>query len=158
MTATSVLRVLPVFLLTMASASQATAQTTSPTPEQQILRKIYRELVEINTTVSSGNCTEAAEAMGRHLLRAGLPESDIQVLVPAGATQKGNLVARYRGTGGKKSILLLAHLDVVEAKRADWERDPFQLVEENGYFYARGSFDDKAMAAILVANLVRYRA
>ena len=96
--------------------------------------------------------------MGRHLLRAGLPESDVQVLVPPGATQKGNLVARYRGTGGKKSILLLAHLDVVEAKRADWERDPFQLVEENGYFYARGSFDDKAMAAILVANLVRYRA
>jgi acetylornithine deacetylase/succinyl-diaminopimelate desuccinylase-like protein len=159
MTATSFLGVLlPIFLLTAAAVAPAAGQTTPPTPEQQVLRTIYRELVEINTTASSGNCTEAAEAMGRHLVRAGLSESDIQVLVPSGAGQKGNLVARYRGTGGKKPILLLAHLDVVEAKRADWERDPFQLVEENGYFYARGAFDDKAMAAILVANLVRYRA
>jgi acetylornithine deacetylase/succinyl-diaminopimelate desuccinylase-like protein len=158
MTPIAFVRLLPVALAILAAPVTASAQTEAPTLAQQSLRTIYRELVEINTTTSSGSCTEAAEAMGHHLLRAGLPEADVQVLVPPGAPKKGNLVARYRGTGGVgKPILLLAHLDVVEAKRTDWERDPFQLIEENGYFYARGAMDDKAMGAIFVANIVRYR-
>src|SRR6266704_3458185 len=130
----------------------------APTPAQQQLREIYKELVEINTTDSAGSCTAAAEAMAARLKAGGLPAQDVQVLVPPGGPKKGNLVARHRGTGAKKPVMLLGHLDVVEAKREDWERDPFKLVEENGYLYARGAFDDKAMAAVFVANLLRYRA
>ena len=121
------------------------------------LRDVYRELVEINTTDSSGSCTDAARAMGERLRKAGLADTDVQVLVPPGAPKKGNLVARLRGTGAKKPLLLLAHIDVVEAKREDWKRDPFKLVEEGGHFYARGAADDKAMAAAFVANLMRFQ-
>jgi acetylornithine deacetylase/succinyl-diaminopimelate desuccinylase-like protein len=135
----------------------AIAQTQSLTRTQQQLREIHKELVEINTTNSAGSCTEAAEAMAKRLRDVAIPAADVHVIVPPGATKKGNLVARYRGNGAKRPILLLAHLDVVEAKPEDWQRDPFQLIEENGYLYGRGSFDDKAMAAIFVANLVRYR-
>jgi acetylornithine deacetylase/succinyl-diaminopimelate desuccinylase-like protein len=133
------------------------AWSQSPTPAQRELREIYKELVEINTTDSVGSCTEAANALAARLKAAGLPAADVQVLVPAGAPKKGNLVARYRGTGAKKPIMLLGHLDVVEAKREDWQRDPFKLVEENGYFYARGASDDKSMVAVFAANLIRYR-
>jgi len=129
----------------------------SPTPAQQQLREIYKELIEIDTTDSAGSCTAAAEAMAARLKAGGLPAQDVQVIVPPGGPKKGNLVARYRGTGAKRPVMLLGHLDVVEAKRGDWERDPFKLVEENGYFYARGAADDKAMVAVFVANLVRYR-
>lgn len=127
------------------------------TPAQQQLREIYKELVEINTTDSAGSCTAAAEAMAVRLKAGGLPAPDVQIVVPPGGPKKGNLVARYRGTGAKKPIMLLGHLDVVEAKREDWQRDPFRLVEENGYFYARGAADDKAMVAVFIANLLRYR-
>ena len=133
------------------------APAIAQTPEQRELRDIYKELVEINTTDSVGSCTQAAEALKARLKAGGIPESDLQVLVPPGGPKKGNLVARYRGTGAKKPIMLLGHLDVVEAKREDWERDPFKLVEENGYFYARGASDDKSMVAVFVANLIRYR-
>ncbi|HEY6239675.1 MAG TPA: M20/M25/M40 family metallo-hydrolase, partial [Burkholderiales bacterium] len=129
----------------------------APAPAQQQLREIYKELVEINTTDSAGSCTAAAEAMAARLKAGGLPAQDVQVIAPPGGPKKGNLVARYRGTGAKKPVMLLGHLDVVEAKREDWQRDPFKLVEENGYFYARGAADDKAMVAVFVANLVRYR-
>src|SRR5215467_6318794 len=135
----------------------ASAYSQSPTPEQRELRDIYKELVEINTTDSVGSCTAAAEALAARLKAAGLPAQDVQVIVPPGGPKKGNLVARYRGTGAKKPIMLLGHLDVVEAKREDWQRDPFKLVEENGYFYARGASDDKSMVAVFTANLVRYR-
>ena len=128
-----------------------------PTPAQQQLRVIYRELLEINTTDSAGSCTAAAEAMSARLKAGGLLALDVRVIVPPGGPKKGNLVARYRGTGAKKAIMLLGHLDVVEAKREDWQRDPFKLVEENGYFYARGAADDKAMVAVFIANLIRYR-
>jgi len=108
-------------------------------------RELYRELVEINTTLSEGSCTAAAEAMAARLRGAGLPADAIEVLVPADQPKDGNLVARLEGREpGLDPILLLAHIDVVEAKRADWERDPFKLVEENGFFYARGASDDKA--------------
>ena len=137
-------------------ALRALAQS-APTPAQQQLREIYKELVEINTTDSAGSCTAAAEAMAARLKAGGLPAQDVQIIVPPGAPKKGNLVARYRGTGAKRPVMLLGHLDVVEAKREDWQRDPFKLVEENGYFYARGAADDKAMVAAFIANLVRYR-
>jgi acetylornithine deacetylase/succinyl-diaminopimelate desuccinylase-like protein len=121
-------------------------------------RATYQELVETNTTLSAGDCTRAAEAMSKRLLAAGYPAADVQVIVPEKFPRQGNLVAVLRGTEPKNpAILLLAHIDVVEAKREDWERDPFKLVEENGYFYARGSHDDKAMAAVFVDSLVRYR-
>src|SRR5258706_9749464 len=137
-------------------ALRALAQN-APTPAQPELREIYRELVETNTTDWAGSCTAAAEAMAARVKAGGLPAPDLQVIVPPGGPKKGNLVARYRGTGAKKPIMLLGHLDVVEAKREDWQRDPFRLVEENGYFYARGASDDKAMVAVFVANLIRYR-
>ena len=133
------------------------APAIAQTPEQRELRDIYKELVEINTTDSVGSCTQAAEALKARLKAGGIAESDLQVLVPPGGPKKGNLVARYRGTGAKKPLMLLGHLDVVEAKREDWERDPFKLVEENGYFYGRGASDDKSMVAVFVANLIRYR-
>src|SRR4051812_26132269 len=123
-------------------------------PDLQLFREIYKELVEINTTQSSGDTVRAAEAMAARLREAGLPAADIQVL--QSAPRKGNLVARLRGTGARKPILLLAHLDVVEAKREDWDFDPFKLQEVDGHFRGRGTIDDKAMAAIFVANLIRY--
>jgi len=140
-------------LLTLASAPSL-AQTT---PEQRELREIYKELIEINTTDSAGSCTQAAEALAARLKAGGFRDAEMQILVPPGAPKKGNLVARYKGTGARKPLMLLGHLDVVEAKREDWQRDPFKLVEENGYFYARGALDDKAMVAVFVANLIRYR-
>jgi acetylornithine deacetylase/succinyl-diaminopimelate desuccinylase-like protein len=126
-------------------------------PARALAREIYEQLVEINTTSSVGDNTAAAEAMAARLRAAGFPEADVRVMVPAGAPKKGNLVARLRGTGARRPLLLLAHLDVVEAKREDWPADPFVLREEGGYFYGRGTTDDKAMAAIFVANLIRYR-
>ena len=127
------------------------------TPPQQLLREIYQELVEINTTDSVGDNTRAARAMAARLKAGGFADADMQVLVPPDGPKKGNLVARLKGTGAKKPLLLLAHLDVVEAKREDWERDPFKLIEENGFFYARGASDDKAMAAVFVANMIRMK-
>ena len=127
------------------------------TAEQKLLREIYQELVEINTTDSAGDTTRASEAMAARLKAGGIPAADIKVIVPPDGPRKGNLVARLKGSGAKKPLLLLAHIDTVEAKREDWERDPFKLVEENGYFYARGAADDKAMAAALVANVIRMK-
>lgn len=128
----------------------ALAQNDSP---NQLARAIYKELIEINTTDSVGNTTEAAEAMAERLKAAGFPESDIQVLGPN--ARKGNLVARYRGNNRRKPLLLLAHLDVVEAPREDWSVDPFKLTEKDGYFYGRGTTDDKAMAAVWVTTFIR---
>ena len=129
------------------------AQTLSR--EQQLARGIFKELIEINTTDSKGNTTIAAEAMAKRLKDAGFPAADVLVLGPN--SRKGNLVARLHGTGAHKPILLLAHLDVVEANREDWSVDPFKFLEQDGYFYGRGTTDDKAMAAIFVANLIRYK-
>jgi acetylornithine deacetylase/succinyl-diaminopimelate desuccinylase-like protein len=118
---------------------------------------LYRELVETNTTLSSGSCTEAAQKMALRLQDAGMPASQMQVLAPNDRPRSGSLVAQYPGRDGKlEPILLLAHIDVVEARREDWQRDPFKLVEENGVFYARGSSDDKAMAAVFTDLLVRW--
>src|SRR5258708_4760589 len=138
-------------------ASLALRALAQPTPAQAHLREVQRGAGEINPTDSAGSCTAAAEAMAARLKAGGLPAQEVQVIVPPGGPKKGNLVARYRGTGTKRPVMLLGHLDVVEAKREDWQRDPFKLVEENGYFYARGAADDKAMVAAFIANLIRYR-
>ena len=118
---------------------------------------IYRELVEIRTVHPDGDNTAAARAMAKRLRDAGFDENDVEIIEPA--PRKGNLVARYRGTGELKPILLLAHIDVVEAKKEDWSDglEPFRLTERDGYYYGRGTLDDKAMAAIFVANAIRYR-
>lgn len=121
-----------------------------------LVRDIFRELIEINTTdTPAGDNTRAAEAMAERLRSAGFAESDVRVLGPH--PKKGNLVARYRGTGKRKPLLLLAHLDVVEALPEDWSVDPFKLLERDGYFYGRGSTDDKSMAAIWVATFIRFK-
>jgi len=125
------------------------------TPHQQLARDIFKELVEINTVTATGDTLIAAQAMAARLKAAGFTDADVRVLSPA--PRKGNLVARLRGTGVRKPILLLAHLDVVEAKPADWSVDPFKLLEKDGYFYGRGTGDDKFMAAAFVANLIRYK-
>ena len=125
------------------------------TPQQQLAFDIYKELVEINTVTETGDTARAADAMAARLIAAGFDSADVQVFKPA--PRKGNLVARLRGTGARKPILLLAHLDVVEARREDWSVDPFRLTEKDGYFYGRGSGDDKYMAATFVANLIRYK-
>jgi acetylornithine deacetylase/succinyl-diaminopimelate desuccinylase-like protein len=137
---------------------QANAQSAHPTADEAAFRALYKELIEINTTRSVGNCTRAAEAMRAHLLAAGYAAQDTQILAPPEAPNDGALIAVLRGSDKSvKPILLLAHIDVVEAKREDWTRDPFKLVEENGWFYARGADDDKSMAAIFTDSLVRYR-
>ena len=123
---------------------------------EQRFRALYKELVETNTTLSAGDCTLAAERMAAQLRAAGLPESDLHLFTAPDHPKEGGLVAVFPGREPKrKAILLLAHIDVVEAKREDWIRDPFTLVEENGNFYARGVRDDKAMASIWVDTLVR---
>jgi acetylornithine deacetylase/succinyl-diaminopimelate desuccinylase-like protein len=137
--------------------SVALAQTgsTGLSAEQRLAREIFQQLIEINTTDSVGDCTAAANAMAGRLKAAGFPEEDLKVLGPH--PRKGNLVARLRGTGARKPILLLAHLDVVEAKREDWSFDPFKFLEKDGYYYGRGTSDDKAMAAIFTANLIHFK-
>jgi acetylornithine deacetylase/succinyl-diaminopimelate desuccinylase-like protein len=134
------------------------AQAPPPRTGEAAFRELYKELIEINTTLSAGSCTAAAEAMSVRLKAAGLPAGDIQILVPPDRPKDGNLIATLRGQDRQaKPILMLAHIDVVEAKREDWERDPFKLIEENGWFYARGASDDKAMAAVFTDSLIRYQ-
>ena len=119
-------------------------------------RELLKELVEINTSDSARHTDIAARAMARHLVAAGLPESDVQVLELTPGIH--TLVARYRGRGrGTRPILLMAHLDVVDARREDWSVDPYTFLEKDGYYYARGSSDNKAGAAMLIANFIRYR-
>lgn len=139
-------------------AGPAMAQSPAPRPDQVEFRALYKELVETNTTLSAGSCTLAAERMAAHLKAAGLPDADLHLFTVPDHPKEGGLVAVYPGRDPKaKAVLMLAHLDVVEAKREDWTRDPFVLVEENGNFYARGAIDDKAMAATWVDTLVRYK-
>jgi len=140
-------------------AHGANAQAAAPAdPTEASFRSLYRELVETNTTRSVGSCTQAAEAMRKRLVAAGIPEADTKIWAPADRPNDGALVATLRGKDpALKPLLLLAHIDVVEAKREDWKRDPFKLVEENGFFYGRGTSDDKAMASVFTDSLVRYK-
>ena len=125
------------------------------TPSQQLAHDIYKKLIEIDTTTATGDTARAAEAMAARLKAAGFAEADVHAFSPA--PRKGNLVARLHGSGARRPILLVAHLDVVPAIRDDWSVEPFQLTEKDGYFYARGSADDKYMAASFIANLIRYK-
>ena len=144
----------PALLLLLCALTMA-AQTLPPQADQQLARDIYKEFVEIQSGFTTGATTPVAEAAAARLKAAGFSDSDIFL---GGATpKKSNLVVRYHGTGAAKPILLLAHTDVVEAKREDWTTDPFQFLEKDGYFYGRGTGDDKAQAAIWIANLIRYK-
>jgi len=143
----------------LAAFALLTLQVCEAAPADEAhFRELYRELVETNTSLSAGDCTLAAQRMAARLKQAGFGDSDVEVFTAPEHPKEGGLLAVYPGRNPKlKAILLLAHIDVVEAKREDWTRDPFKLVEENGNFYARGSVDDKAQAAIWVDTLIRYR-
>ncbi len=150
--------VLATLALSVLAPTEGVAQTgnRSPEPWQRLAREIFEELVEINTTHSVGSTTVAAEAMRTRLLAAGFADADVIVVEPA--PRKGNLVARLRGRDpSRKPILLLAHIDVVEANPEDWTLPPFELIEQDGTFYGRGTADDKDEAAIYVANLIRMK-
>jgi len=125
------------------------------TDYQQMAEDTLRQLIEINTTDSVGNVTTAAEALAKRLREAGFPEKDIELAGPR--ENKKNLVVRYHGSGARKPILFIGHLDVVEARREDWTTDPFQFVEKDGYFYGRGTEDMKFGDALLVTNFIRLR-
>src|SRR5437764_7519662 len=135
----------------------AAAQDGLSSADRALARDIFKQLIEINTTDSLGNTPRAARAMAQRLLAAGFPARDVRVLIGPDATH-GNLVARYRGTGtGGRPIVVFAHLDVVPARRTDWSVDPFTFLEKDGYFYGRGTTDDKVGDAILVADFVRLK-
>jgi len=159
------LAVINLLLVTTLLANTVAVAQTAPViklnDHQQLLREIYQELIEINTTDSIGDNTKAAEAMAARLKAAGFSADNVKVLVHPGNARKGNLVARFRGAqqSSRKPLLLLAHIDVVEARKEDWSDglDPFKFTERDGYYYGRGTHDDKAMAAIFVANLIRYK-
>ena len=137
----------------LAAAMPATAQIDSAT--KSLARDIFQQLIEINTTDSVGSTTVAAEAMAKRLRDAGFPDSDVVVMGPN--ERKGNMVARLHGTGKHKPVLLIGHLDVVEASREDWTTDPFKFTEKDGYFYGRGTQDMKESDAIMVTTLIRMK-
>src|SRR5438128_3652613 len=142
-------------LVSILPALSTLAAAEELSPQQQLAFDVYKELVEINTVTATGDTALAAEARPARLRGAVFADADVHAFSPA--PHKGNLVARLRGTGVRKPILLVAHIDVVPASREDWSTDPFKLIEQDGYFYARGSGDDKYMAAAFIANLIRYR-
>jgi acetylornithine deacetylase/succinyl-diaminopimelate desuccinylase-like protein len=145
------------FLGGLTGALLAGSALAQARPGEAEFRSLYKELVETNTTLSSGSCTLAAERMAARLKAAGFKDDQLTLFSTPEHPKEGGLVAVYPGTDPKaKAVLLLAHVDVVEAKREDWTRDPFTLVEENGFFYARGASDDKAMAAVWTDMLVRF--
>jgi acetylornithine deacetylase/succinyl-diaminopimelate desuccinylase-like protein len=131
------------------------ARSLPPEADRDLAREMYKEMVEVHSGYTSGSTTPIAEAVAARLRAAGFPEADI--FVGGASPKKANLVVRYRGSGTRRPILLLAHTDVVEANRADWSTDPFQFIEKDGYFYGRGTADDKAQASVWIANLIRYK-
>ncbi len=137
------------------AAQMTGTRPTRPDGEKALAREIYKEFIEIQSGYTTGATTPVANAAAARLRAAGLPESDI--FVGGADPKKANLVVRYRGTGARKPILLLAHIDVVEAKREDWTTNPFEFVEKDGFFYGRGTGDDKAQAAVWIANLIQYK-
>jgi acetylornithine deacetylase/succinyl-diaminopimelate desuccinylase-like protein len=141
----------------------ARAAAVDAVPGREAFRAIYEELVEIDSSPTTGSCTKLVQAVEGRLKGAGFSSDEMQLVIPEGKPDDGNIVARIRAPGAirkgatKKGVLLLAHIDVVDARREDWERDPFTLVEENGYFYARGSEDDKSMAAVFLDLMIRLK-
>src|SRR6266852_4273248 len=141
------------FCAVVSCSSAVSAQEQEQT--KQLARDIFKQLIEINTTDSVGNVTTAAEAMATRLRDGGFAEDDIHVAGPK--ERKKNLVVRLHGTGKRKPLLFIGHLDVVEARREDWTTDPFQFVEKDGFFYGRGTEDMKEGDAILVTNFIRLK-
>lgn len=148
---------LNILLLTISlfTTNIAPAQTTRPEAEKQLAHDIYKQFIEVPSGLISGATTPVAEIAAQRLKTAGFTDHDI--FIGGASPNKANLVVRYRATGAKKPLLLLAHIDVVEADRKDWSTDPFKLVERDGYFYGRGTTDDKAQAAIWIANLIQLK-
>ena len=146
-------------LATLASLLPAAAQAQAQArPDQQAFFGLYKQLVETNTALSSGSCTQAAGQIATRLKAAGYTDAELTPFAVAEHPKDGGLVAVLKGNDpAARPILLLAHLDVVEAKREDWVRDPFKLIEENGFYYGRGTTDDKAMAAIWADAMIRFR-
>lgn len=142
--------------LAVVLARSGLGQGAAPPPPERLARDLLAELIGINTTHEHGSTGPAAQAMARRLVAAGFPDSDV-VLVGPTSSRNQNMVARLRGTGRRRPILLLAHLDVVEALPSDWSVDPFTLLERDGYFYGRGTSDIKDMAALFVAALIRLK-
>src|SRR5262249_36790888 len=132
-----------------------TGRAETDQSSNELARDIFKELIEINTTDSVGNVTTASEAMAKRVLAAGFAQDDIQILGPN--DRKKNLVVRFRGTGKHKPVLLIGHLDVVEARREDWTTDPFKFIEKDGYFFGRGTQDMKNGDAIMVTTLIRLK-
>jgi acetylornithine deacetylase/succinyl-diaminopimelate desuccinylase-like protein len=146
-------------LLFIASSACFAASTMPPEADQRLAHDIYKEIIEIKSGFTTGATTPVVEAIAKRLRAAGFPDSDI--FIGGAIPTKANLVVRYHGreqaTAKLKPILLLAHTDVVEAKREDWTTDPFVFTEKDGYYYGRGTADDKAQAAVWIANLIRYK-
>jgi acetylornithine deacetylase/succinyl-diaminopimelate desuccinylase-like protein len=141
--------------LAMAALTGAAADDSLPAKDRERVHQLFRQLVEINTTHSVGSVTKAAEAMRQRLLDAGFPSAD---LLLAGPTEsKQNLIARYRGSGKKRPVVILSHLDVVEAQPSEWTTDPFRLIEKDGYYYGRGTQDVKDNDAIAIETFIRLR-
>jgi len=147
------MRALLISLLVSSLSAGAHAQA----PDRPAFRALYEEMVEIDSSEATGSCTKVVQAVAARLTAAGYPRGDVQIVIPPNRPDDGNLVARLPGSARGRAILLLAHIDVVNANRADWERDPFTLVEENGFFYGRGVADDKAMAAVFVDMMIRMK-
>lgn len=149
---------LPASLALLLSSAAVAQPVPSPRPDEHAFRAIYKEMVETNTTRSTGSCTDLAAKVAKRLAAAGFASTDIYEIEAPGHPQWGSIVAVLRGSDRKaRPMLLLAHLDVVEANRADWVREPFVLTEDKGVFYGRGTSDDKAQAAVWVDSLIRLR-
>jgi acetylornithine deacetylase/succinyl-diaminopimelate desuccinylase-like protein len=142
-------------LLVAFYAASVSAQNTRPEAEKQLAHDIYKQFIEVQSGFTTGATTPVVEIAVARLKAARFPDADI--FVGGAIPKKANLVVRYHGTGARKPILLLAHIDVVEAKREDWSTDPFQFLEKDGFFYGRGTGDDKAQAAVWIANLIQYK-
>ncbi len=149
---------LAILLGTTAAGAGLSPAAAQDRPDQKAFFEVYKELVETNTTLSSGSCTQAAAQIGARLKAAGYADADLTYFSVPDHPKEGGLVAILKGSNPRaKPMLLLAHIDVVEAKREDWTRDPFKLVEDGGYYYARGSTDDKAQAAIWSDAMIRFK-
>lgn len=144
--------------LSVLAAGSAAAQTPATRyPGEAAFRTLYKEMVETDTSGATGSCTTLVEKVAVRLRAAGFPAQNIQVLAPADQPKSGNIVAIYPGSDpGLKAVLLLGHIDVVNAKRDEWERDPFTLIEEGGYFYGRGTSDMKAQSAVWADSMIRF--
>ena len=144
-----------VFVIFLLSSSLAQAANMPPPADQKLALEVFKEMVESKSGFDTGPTTPIAESVAARFKAEGFPDSDI--FVGGANPRKGNVVVRYHGSGAQKPILLLAHIDVVEAKREDWTTDPFTFLEKDGFYYGRGTSDDKAQAAVWVANLIRYK-